>query len=349
MSDTQTPEIKKKSQVPRIIAAAMLVAALIYGFIKLRYNMVHETTDNAQIETHIMPVIARVSGFLDKVNIHDFDTVAKDEILLTIDSSEYALGLREMEADYNQSLADLENAKANLVNARLATNVSGSNIELIKVKLNKAKNDYERDQNLFKDNAITSKQLDDSKSNYESVQKQLITGNDDKSVSGSRIQIAEAVVKKAEAQVELKKTRMAQQQLKLSYTQLRAPGKGKISKKNIEPGQYVQAGQTLLSIVSDNDYWIVANFKETQLEHMKVGQEVHVKIDSYPDMDITGKVVSISDATGAKFSLLPADNSTGNFVKVTQRVPVKIAIDNVEQYKNILKAGLSLDVAVSTK
>ncbi|MEO8149523.1 MAG: HlyD family secretion protein [Bacteroidia bacterium] len=349
MTETATTETKKKSQVPRIIAAALFIGAAIYGFIKFEYNLSHETTDNAQIETHIMPVIARVSGYVDKVNIHDYDTVSKGAVLVVIDSSEFALALNEMNADYNQALADLENAKANIENARLATNVSGSTVELMQVKLNKAKSDYERDQNLFKDNAITSKQLDDSKANYETLQKQIVTSNDDKSVTNSRIAIAEAGARKAEAVVELKKSRIDQQKLKLSYTKLIAPVAGKVSKKNIEPGQFVQAGQTLFSIVSDSDYWIVANFKETQLEHMKIGQEVNIKIDSYPDLDIKGKVVSMSDATGAKFSLLPADNSTGNFVKVTQRVPVKIEIINLQEYKNILKAGLSLDVAVSTK
>lgn len=348
MSETQAPMPTKKSPLPRIIALVLLIAALIYGFTKMRYNAIHETTDNAQLETHIMPVIARVGGYVDQVNIHDYDTVSKGDVLVIIDSSEYALALNEMQADYNQAVADLENAKANFENARLSTNVSGSNIELIKVRLAKAKSDYERDQNLYKDNAITSRQLDDSKSNYEAVQKQLITGNDDKSVSGSRITIAEAGIKKAAAVVELKKARLDQQRLKLSYTRLIAPTSGKISRKNIEPGQYVQAGQTLFSIVSDTDYWIIANFKETQLENMKVGQEVHIKIDSYPDLDIVGKVVSMSAATGAKFALLPSDNSTGNFVKVTQRVPVKIEIENLAQYKNILKAGLSLEVAVST-
>ncbi len=348
MSDIQAPLPKKKSQLPRIIAALLLVAALIYGYTKMRYNAVHETTDNAQLETNIMPVIARVSGYIDQVNIHDYDTVSKGDVLVIIDSSEFVLVLDEMKADYNQAIADLENAKANYENARLSANVSSSNVDLIKVRVNKAKNDYERDQNLFKDNAITSKQMDDSKSNFDATQKQLITGNNDQIVAGSRITIAEAGIKKAEAVVALKKSRLDQQHLKLSYTRLIARVNGKVSKKNIEAGQFIQSGQTLFNIVSDTDYWVVANFKETQLEKMKVGQQAHITIDSYPDLDIIGKVVSMSDATGSKFALLPPDNSSGNFVKVTQRVPVKIEIENVAQYKNILKAGLSLEVAVST-
>jgi membrane fusion protein (multidrug efflux system) len=128
-----------------------------------------------------------------------------------------------------------------------------------------------------------------------------------------------------------------------------SPVNGRIGKRNLEVGQYVQPGQPLMTVVNSDRFWVVANFKETQIEKMKIGQEVEIKLDGYPDINITGKVSSFSLATGAKFSLLPPDNATGNFVKITQRVPVKIELEDNAKYKDILKAGLSVDVEVKVK
>src|SRR5258706_6151464 len=142
------------------------------------------------------------------------------------------------------------------------------------------------------------------------------------------------------------KASLDQAQLRLSYCHLDEPTNGRIGKLNLEAGQYVQPGQSLYTVVNDDKYWVVANFKETELEKMKEGQDVEVKLDGFPDIIVRGKVSAFSLATGAKFSLLPPDNSTGNFVKVTQRVPVKIELINEAGYKNALKAGLSVDVEI---
>ncbi|HTL06827.1 MAG TPA: HlyD family secretion protein, partial [Chitinophagaceae bacterium] len=136
---------------------------------------------------------------------------------------------------------------------------------------------------------------------------------------------------------------------KISYTKIYAPQAGKIGKRNITTGQFVQAGSPLFSIVNDSTYWIVGNFKETQIKKFHEGQEAEIELDAYPDLKLKGTLASVSDATGAKFSLLPPDNSSGNFVKVTQRVPVKINITDVARYRNILRAGLSAYIVVPTK
>jgi membrane fusion protein (multidrug efflux system) len=199
----------------------------------------------------------------------------------------------------------------------------------------------------MKDGAITQKQYDDSKANLEVTSKQLEATKNDVIVAQSRIGIIQAQLKKAEAQIALKKTRIEQQKLKLSYTKIYATTDGKIGKRNIDAGQFVQAGAPLFTIVNDNQFWVVANFKETQLEHIKLGQEVEVKLDAYKNQPLKGTIVSISDATGAKFSLLPPDNATGNFVKVTQRVPVKIEIEEADKYKSLLRAGMSVEVSIA--
>ncbi|HRI21370.1 MAG TPA: HlyD family secretion protein, partial [Panacibacter sp.] len=137
--------------------------------------------------------------------------------------------------------------------------------------------------------------------------------------------------------------------LKISYTKIYTPQPGKLGKKNVTVGQYVQAGTPMFSIVNDSTYWIIANFKETQIRKFYPGMPVEIALDAYPDLKIEGSVESLSDATGAKFSLLPPDNSSGNFVKVTQRVPVKIAIKDIAKYKDVLRAGLSAEITITVK
>jgi membrane fusion protein (multidrug efflux system) len=161
--------------------------------------------------------------------------------------------------------------------------------------------------------------------------------------------LVNAQIQRAEAVVNVKKAMIDQAKLRLSYTNIAAPISGKIGKKNVEVGQYIQPGQSLMTIINDSTYWVIANFKETQIGRMKVGQEVEIKLDAYPNQPLKGRIASLSEATGAKFSLLPPDNASGNFVKLTQRVPVKIEVENIAQYKDILRAGLSVDVAVKVE
>ena len=155
-------------------------------------------------------------------------------------------------------------------------------------------------------------------------------------------------MEKTTAALAVKQARIEQTKLKISYTKIFAPQSGKIGKKNISEGQFVQAGTPLFSIVDDSTYWIVANFKENQIQHLTPGKSVDIEIDALPDLKLKGTIQSVSDATGAKFSLLPPDNASGNFVKVTQRVPVKIEINDIAKYKTLLRAGLSVFVSVET-
>jgi membrane fusion protein (multidrug efflux system) len=175
---------------------------------------------------------------------------------------------------------------------------------------------------------------------------QLETSRIDVRVAQTRLAVLSSLVNKTIAQAEIKKVRIDQQRLKLSYCRIYAIADGKLGKRNIDEGQFIQAGSPLFTIVNTQSQWVVANFKESQLKNVKVGQIVYLKIDGYPSLDVQGKIVSISDATGAKFSLLPPDNATGNFVKVTQRVPVRIEILDESKYKDLLRAGMSVVVSV---
>lgn len=349
--EATTPEQtkKKKSPIRFVILGIVLIVGGYFGYNKVNFAMNHETTDNAQVETQITPVLPRVSGYVKTLAVKDYDSVKTGQLVVELDDAELQTQLLEMEADLKQTEVDIINARAAVTNATVSLSVNKGSIDLNQVRLEKAKADLQRDENLYKDQAITKKQLEDSKFNVQTAQKQVDNSNIDLTAANSRIPVLQAALQKAEAAIPIKKAKIEQQKLKISYTKIYAPQAGKIGKKNISEGQYVQAGTPLFSIVNDTTYWIVANFKETQIRKFHPGMEVDIDLDAYPEKKIKGTIESLSEATGAKFSLLPPDNASGNFVKVTQRVPVRIAISNINDYKNILRAGLSAGITISTK
>jgi membrane fusion protein, multidrug efflux system len=342
----QTNPPKKKNRVIFIVGGILAVAAFL-GIRSLLHKMKYESTDNAQIESRAVPVISRVAGYIDSLSVDDYGTVKAGITLIKIDPQEYKLAVVQAKADLLNAEADMANAEAAYHNSIAARKVASANASVQKSRLDKTQNDLKRDESLLQDGAITQKQLDDSRANYDAASKQYIANQEQINLASTQVATGEAQIKKAKALIEIRKAALEQAELKLSYCTVVAPVSGRIGKRTIEHGQYIQPGAPLFSIVNDENFWIVANFKETQLEKMKEGQEVFVKLDGYPDLDIKGKVSSFSQATGAKFALLPPDNATGNFVKVTQRVPVKIEILNAQEYKNILRAGLSVAVEVS--
>lgn len=346
MENTNPP--RKKSRVLFIIIGIVAIAAF-FGIRSLLHNLKYETTDNAQIESRSVPVISRVAGYIDSLGVDDYGQVSADQTIIKIDDAEYALAAAQAKADWMNARADEVNAQAGYQNALANKKLASANADVQLTRLNKAKADLTRDEALLKEGAITTKQLEDSRSNYDASSKQYTANRDQINLASTQVAIAEAQIQKVKALIETRKAAYDQAQLKLSYCRIVAPISGRIGKRTIEKGQFVQAGAPLFSIVNSESFWIVANFKETQLEKMREGQEVNVKIDGYPDAELKGKVSAFSQATGSKFALLPADNSTGNFVKVTQRVPVKIEIVNAAEYKNILRAGLSVEVEVNVQ
>lgn len=343
----ETSKKSVKTIVIRVILGLVLIVGGYFGVKKIIYEMHHETTDNAQIEARLVPILPRVAGYIKTIYVQDYAVVEKDSLLAEIDDSELQLQLEEMEADLAQAETDVENARASITNANASVASVYANLDVVETRQLKAKNDFDRDKNLLADNAITQKQFDDSKSNLDISTKQVEVTRNDITVAKTKLNVLQAQLKKAEAQIEVKKARIEQQKLKLSYCKIYATSDGKIGKRNIDAGQFVQAGAPLFTVVNDQDYWIVANFKETQIQHLKPNQEVEVKIDAYPDMKVKGKIISFSDATGARFSLLPPDNATGNFVKVTQRIPIKIQLEDEAQLKDKLHAGMSVEVSAA--
>jgi membrane fusion protein (multidrug efflux system) len=349
MENQVIPEKKKKSPVRIIIVAIVLIAGGIFAYKKIIFAINHETTDNAQVETQITPVLPRVSGYVKHIAVNDYDSVRAGQLLVELDDDELQSQLVQMEADYQAAEADIANARAGLNNAIVSLKVNKGNIDLNDVKVQQAKEDYERNQHLFDDQAITRKQLNDSRYAMEQASQQFSNSQSDLGTAQTRIAILQSTINKTEANLASKQASIQQLKLKLSYTKIYTPTPGRIGKRNVTEGQFVQAGTPLFSIVNDTAYWVVANFKETQIKRFHEGMPVEITMDAYPDLKLSGNITSLSDATGARFSLLPPDNASGNFVKVTQRVPVKLSIDHVNDYKNILRAGLSVDVTVPTK
>ncbi len=340
---------KKNSPIRFVIIGIIVIAGLIWGWTKISYALTHETTDDAQVETNISPVLPRVGGYVKYIAVNDYDSVKSGQLLVQLDDAELQTQLLQMQADYEASKADITNAQAALKNAEISLGSNRGDIQLASIKVQQAQEEYQRDQNLFNDQAITKKQLDDSKFNLDQAKQQASNNQSHLSTAQSGIAVLQASLQKVQAALGVKEAAIQQQQLKISYTKIYAPTSGKLGKLNITVGQYVQPGTPLFSIVNDTTYWVVANFKETQIRKFHQGMPVEISLDAYPDSTLQGTVGSLSEATGARFSILPPDNSSGNFIKVTQRVPVKIDIKNVPQYKNILRAGLSAYVSIPTK
>ncbi|MFA9205079.1 MAG: HlyD family secretion protein [Burkholderiaceae bacterium] len=337
---------KKQANIRKVVIGTLLVVALYFGGKKVVFSITHETTDNAQIETSIVPVLTRIGGYVKTISIKDFDSVGQNQLVAEIDDAELQMQLEEQKADLQQSLADVSNAQAQLENGILALKNNKGLIDLKTIKQKKSNNDLNRDQNLFKEQAITRKQLEETEFQLSSSNQELSNAQTELATANNRIAVLRQSVNRAMALIDMKKTKIKETELKLSYTKIITPSAGKIGKKNINIGQFVQAGTPLFSIVNDSTYWIVANFKESQLESLQEGKKVNIRLDAFADLAIEGTIVSLSDATGAKFSLLPPDNSSGNFIKVTQRIPVKIAINNQATFKNKLRAGMSVFITV---
>ena len=352
------PNPKRKKVLIALGAVAAIVAVVFFIL-----SMGHEKTDNAQLDGNIVPIRAAVTGYVDAVLFTDNQRVQKGDTLAIIRSDDYSAMVTQAEAALANAHAMLEAAKAGSSMADQNANASSLNslaakesVSTAETRLWKAQQDMVRVDAMSRDNAATPQQVDAMKAEVDVAKAQVEmakkqTGASQAMAGGSRSQakaqeaqiaLAQAMVAQREAEVQLAKIR-------LGNTVITAPFAGIISKKSVEAGQYLSVGSPVCAAVDMNDIWVTANFKETQLEDLKPGQPVTIKVDAYPGMDLTGHVTSLGGATGARFSLLPPDNATGNFVKVTQRLSVRIDLDAPQDTTVLLAPGLSVVVNVTTK
>lgn len=358
-------EKKKTNKKFIVIIVSLILLGVIYGSYKYIHSLSHEGTDDAQVEKYMTPIIPRVSGYVKKVYIKDNDFVKKGDTLFTIDQRDYQLKIDEAtaalaaaEGNFEVSKADIGSILANISVSDANVKSAGGNIQNAKIKLGLATNDFNRYSNLYKNHSITKQQYEqalaakqEAENQVRILQQQERASAFQKSViqaksvvSNKETDVAAANIKRAQALLESAK-------LNLSYTVITAAIDGQVSKIDIQPGQLVQPGQSLFYIINNNEAWVIANFKETQLNKMVAGQKVALKVDAYPDYEFKGTITSFSPATGSRFSILPPDNATGNFVKTIQRLPVKISIDasnDIEKVK-LLRPGMNVDVDVHIK
>lgn len=343
-----TQPTKKKNKVIPIILGILIVIGAIFGFTEYNYYSKHVDTDDAQIDGDISPVIARVSGYVKEINFEENTEVKQGEVLVTLDDSDYQIKLEQAKASQVGANAGVGVSQAQIIATSANTATAKANIEAARVKLDLAKKDYDRYENLVKDGSITRQAFDQAKAQKETAQAAYDAAVDQYNAAVKQVGTTQSQLNVSNSGVTQRQAEVDFAKLQLSYTQIKAPTTGIVGKKSVQKGQLVQAGQSLFSIVNDNSIYVTANFKETQLEKIRPGQKVKIDVDAYPDQEIEGEVYNFSPITGAKGSLLPPDNATGNFVKVIQRVPVKIKIVNKDKtVLEKLRPGMSVKVSVA--
>ncbi|GGK25900.1 secretion protein HlyD [Yeosuana aromativorans] len=359
-------EQKKKTNKKFIIIISVLVSiGVIYGSYKFIHSLSHEETDDAQIEANMNPIIPHVGGYIKKVYVTDNQKVQKGDTLFVIDDRDYVVQLEQAKAQLaaaesglTVSQVSIGSYKANTSTAEAQVNSTKSTIETAKTKLWRATNDFERYENLYKNHSITAQQYEqalaakqEAEQQLETLQSQQKATQSQKNAAVQQTQISEKQVSVAEANVKSAQAQVDAAKLNLSYTVVTAPIDGQLSNVSIQTGQFVQPGQALFYLVNTQEKWVVANFKETQLEKMEIGQKVSIKADAFPGETFQAEVSAFSPATGARFSLLPPDNATGNFVKTIQRLPVKIDFtkNNDSNKLQKLRSGMNVVVDVHLK
>ena len=352
---------KKRNPVFTIILVVLVLGGGAFGFSKYQHALHHEDTDDAQVSADISLVIPRIAGYVTGVRVRDNQLVKKGDTLVVLDDRDYQVKLEEAQAALLTAQSNLSSAKAftNVARANIATSQASigaidAQIEAAKITVWRATQDYDRYANLIKDHSITQQQYEQALAAKQTAEKQLAIIEEQKkqasqqtnavsvqsTATSQQIGVADATIRQRQVDINAAK-------LNLSYTVITAPQDGMVSKINIQPGQFLQAGQALFSVVHSESIWVVANFKETQLDKMKVGQKVIVKADAYDGHGFEAVLSSFAPATGSTFALLPPDNASGNFVKVVQRLPVKIEFTNAnDSLVKKLRPGMNVLVDV---
>lgn len=346
--EQNTPKKRRKIVFP-IILGLVLVGGAIFGIKEYIYYSAHVTTDDAQVDADISPVVARVGGYVKEIRFTDNQFVHAGDTLVILDDRDYQVRLQQALAALTSVRQSVDVSQVQVGEAKASIATAQASVEQAKVAVWKANEDFTRYQNLFNDHAITQAQFDDAKAAKESAEAALRVAQSQVPTQTRRVDVNERQVGATASNLASRQADVDYAKLQLSYTVITAPASGIVSKRNIQTGQLVQAGQTLFAVVNANGIYVTANFKETQMEPLRVGQKVDITVDAFSDSTFHGSVESFSGATGAKFSLLPPDNATGNFVKVVQRVPVRIKIEVDSSLVKLLRAGMSADVVVHTK
>lgn len=316
---------KKKKIVAGFII--LLIAGIITLFFYLDYKATHITTDDAFVDGRIYAVAPKIPGTVKAVHVEDNQMVKKGDMLVEIAPEDYDARLNEAMSSVNAEKSKLAEYQAKVKTAR-------AQLELQDANMRQAEIDIRRAELLYGKGAISKERYEKTKTGYDVTLAEV-------KASREQMRQTESSVASQASSVTAKEARLKTEQLNVGYTMIYAPADGRITKKNVEKGNQVQPGQPLMAVVPLDDVWVVANYKETQLKKVRPGQKVKIKVDTYSGETFTGKVDSIMAGTGSAFSLFPPENATGNYVKVVQRVPVKIVLDRKDM-AGILRVGMSV-------
>lgn len=331
----------------------VVIAIILVGLGWVCSRFIHlgrvEYTDNAQIRRNIIPINSSVQGYIQKVCFDDFQFVHKGGTLVVIESSEYRLKVVQAKANYQKAL--MENSAMETVISTTANKltVSDANIEELRIRLNQAKTDFHRYEQLYAQKAVTRQQYDNAKADYEATRaKYDMLVRQKRSTSLVKDEQTQRL-EQNQTNIEVAQAAQHLAELNLSYTVIVAPCNGVTSKRAIQEGQLIQPGQTLLSVVDHDSVWVIANYKETQTRHIDEGMPVDIEVDAVPGITYQGRVATLSSATGAQYSIIPQDNSAGNFVKVEQRIPIKIVFtgENRREDMDRLRSGMNVECEVN--
>lgn len=304
----------------------------------------YEVTNDAYIDQYVAPLNIRVAGYIREVRFTEHQYVHAGDTLLLLDDREYRIRVKEAEAALLDAQGTQDVVHSGVRTSQTNVAVQDANIAEAKAMLWQTEQDYHRFERLLREESVPEQQYEQAKAAYEAARARYQAIVEQKNAAESQYHEASKRTVSAEAGIMRQEADLEMARLNLSYTVLTAPYDGYIGRRTLEPGQYVEAGQTISYLVRSRDKWVTANYKETQIVHIYLGQEVRVKVDALPRRIFHGRVTAISEATGSKYSLVPTDNAAGNFVKVQQRIPVRIDFEGVsDDDMALLRAGMMVE------
>ena len=337
-----------KNIISTIFGFAIIGGATYWIITKFVHFGDVEFTDNAQVQQQIVPVNSRVQGYIKEIRFSEYEKVHKGDTLIIIDDSDLRLNFIKAKAELSNALAGKETTGQTINAASADVLVSEATIEEAKVRMEMAEKDFARYDTLYQQEAATRQEMERARTEFEALRARYEMLKKQSEAVSTTVDLTRSRIPSSEANINLAKAMVETAKLNLSYTVITAPCDGYTSRKDIQVGQLVQPGQTLLDIVDTSDVWITANYKETQLKHIHPGSEVEIIVDAIPNVKFHGVVKSISTATGAALSIIPQDNSAGNFVKVRQRIPVRIDFteNNSPENMDLLRAGMNVECVI---
>jgi membrane fusion protein, multidrug efflux system len=344
----------KRRRIPVIVVGVLALALAVWGLSRYLYSRHHVSTDNAQIDGHITLIAPRIAAFVTRVLVDDNQHVQAGDTLVVLDDRDLKVRLQQAEADLHEAEAAVGSrgragqTQAELQATRAEAASAQASVSAAEADYHKAAVDVERYRKLAAQKIVSAQQFDAAEAAAAQAAAKLEAARRQAAAAGSQVSASGAAVRSADARLAAAQAAVSNAGLQLSYAYITAPVAGIVAKRNAEVGALVQVGQTLMSIVPDENVWVTANLKETQLTHVRVGDRAEFTVDAYPGRSFEGRVESLSPATGARFALLPPDNATGNFTKVVQRVPVRIAVDQPAESPVPLRPGMSVDVTIET-